>query len=69
MRKLYQEVRKKARAQNVILKIELHGLLKAQGSVIYIIVKKSARSKEGILAILSSHTALPLREYILCCLN
>ena len=39
MKKLSQEVMKKARAENVTLKRELHGLLKVQGSVLPTILK------------------------------
>ena len=37
---------KKARAENVTIKRELHGLLKAQGLVLSTTLKKSVRSKD-----------------------
>ena len=40
---------KKARAENVTLKRELHGLLKAQGSVLSTMLKKSVRKKDQLL--------------------
>ena len=46
-KKLSQEVMKKARTENVTLKRELHGLLKAQGSVLStMLLKKSVRRKD-----------------------
>ena len=48
MKKLSQEVMKKARAENVTLKRELHGLLKVQGSVLPTIIKK-LRGKKQLL--------------------
>ena len=49
---------KKARAENVTLKRELYGLLKAQGSVLSTTLIKPAKRKEAIVAILPSHTEL-----------
>ena len=49
---------KKARAENVTLKRELHGLLKVQGSIMSTMFKKSVRRKEEIITILSWHMEL-----------
>ena len=48
----------KASAENVTLNRELHGLLKAQNSVLRTMLKKSVRRKEAIIVILPSHTEL-----------
>ena len=49
---------KKARAENVALNRELHGLIKEQGSVLFTIFKKSVERKEAMIAILPSHREL-----------
>ena len=56
-KKISQQLLKKARAQNVTLK-KIHGLLKAQGSVLSTMSKNFVRRKEAIIAILPSHTKL-----------
>ena len=48
----------KASAENVTLNRELHGLLKAQNSVLRTMLKKSVWRKEAIIVILPSHTEL-----------
>ena len=56
-KKLSQEVMKKARTENFFLKRELHGLLKAQGSVLStMFLKRSVRRKDQ-------------KGYVWCCLN
>ena len=49
---------KKARAENVTLKRELHGLLKVQGSVLSTMFKNALRIREAMVVILPSHTEL-----------
>ena len=48
-KKLFQDVMKKARAESDTLKRELRGLLKAPGSVLSTILKKSVRRKDQLL--------------------
>ena len=49
---------KKAKAENVALKSDLHELLKAQGSVLSTMFEKYFRRREPIIAILPSNTKL-----------
>ena len=49
---------KKARVENITLNRELYELLKAQGSVLSTMLKKSVRRKEANIVILPSHTEL-----------
>ena len=46
---LSQDVMKKARVESVTLKREIHGLLKAPGSVLPTMLKKSVRRKGQLL--------------------
>ena len=49
---------KKAKAENVALKSDLHELLKAQGSVLSTMFEKYFRRRKPIIAILPSYTKL-----------
>ena len=50
---------KKAMEENVTLKRKLHGLLKAQESVLSTMLKRSVRRKEALIAVLPLQTELP----------
>ena len=57
-KKLSQEVMKSTRAKNVTLKREIHGLLKAQGSVLSTMLKSVSGGKKQLLLVLQNDLKL-----------